>query len=131
MKKRKDENTKTGDDVTEMLFDIEGQKIAILNQLRFPPFIIKANAMKTMKIFKEMEKIEAKTCNNVVAGKLNSVKNSFSPLVADYPEMFKEANQWIRKSNNNAFDAAKMYMDSPNYQPGDILAPLYQDGWMP
>ncbi|MFY7898157.1 MAG: hypothetical protein ACOVOP_03780 [Candidatus Planktophila sp.] len=131
MKNRKDENIETGYEIADMLNDIEGQKIIVLNQLRFPPFTMKKNATKTLKIFKAMEKIEAKARDLAVDGKMKSAKNSFAPLVADHPEMFKEANQWIKKSNNNPHDAAKMYMAMPDYQPGDLIPPLYQDVWMP
>jgi hypothetical protein len=131
MKNSKNENSEMGLDVSDIINDLDGQKIIVLNQFRFPPFTLRNNTPKMIKIFDEMMKIYSKSRNLAVGGKLKSAKQTFAPLVGNYPEMFKEANQWIKKSNNDPIRAAEIYRGTSEYKPGDLVAPLYQDGWVP
>lgn len=117
--------------IQEAIQDLRTQSLFVSNKFKFPPFTEKANKDKTFDAFRKYEMIEQQTIENLNLGKIQTAQNVFAPLMAEFSSMFKEADNWIKKSNNDYVKAAEIYRASPSYKPGSLAAPIVTTGFVP
>jgi len=118
-------------EIEEAIKDLRQQSLSLYNKFKFPPFTLSADREKTYDARKQYEMIREQTFQNLQMGKIQTAQNAFAPLMAEFSSMFKEADNWIKKSNNDYIKAAEMYRASPSYKPGSLVAPIVTVGWVP